>query len=132
MRTFFVPTNYVSSEALQNVIDDAKEFRFRVDEKEEVLMRINWLERLAKVQQDLSDVQTKEEVEQLKRSISSCQTSPPEGKGRIVETLLENNKWNGLASLDRMIAHLDKAITNEEQQQEEAKTQFSLRMVRFN
>ncbi|MEK4406167.1 hypothetical protein MKZ26_17575 [Sporosarcina sp. FSL K6-6792] len=95
-------------------------------------MRINWLERLAKVQQDLSDVQTKEEVEQLKRSISSCQTSPPEGKGRIVETLLENNKWNGLASLDRMIAHLDKAITNEEQQQEEAKTQFSLRMVRFN
>lgn len=50
MRTFFVPTNNVSSEALQNVIDDAKEFHFRVNEKEEVLVRINWLAPLARVQ----------------------------------------------------------------------------------
>lgn len=222
----------IDAEIIDAIIDDAKGFRLLLDEKEEVLMRIDWLERLDKVQQNLSNVQTIEEAQRLNRLISSCQTSPlknhlitkldelalslpsdeiqsvkmtdaealmekaienagnsfinlgtagrnfiitdvlkrfgkkatiktvqkhtkeleqrvevimainesdklikqldslpiplfhtlsAERKGRIAETLLENNNWNGLASLDRMIAHLDKAITNEEQQQEEAK-----------
>jgi len=53
--------------------------------------------------------------------IPSFNALPTERNGRIAETLIENNKWNGLASLDRMIAHLDKAITKEEQQLEEDK-----------
>lgn len=46
---------------------------------------------------------------------------PIERKGKIVETLLEKNTWNGLASLDRMIAQLNKTLTKEEQEQEEAR-----------
>lgn len=221
----------IDREVLQTITDDAKGFRLLVDEKEEVIMRIGWLECLDTVQQGLGDVQTKEEAQKLLKLIASCQTSPlknqlttelnqltqslpqetetvqmtdaealmekaiegagnafinlgkagrdsviadvlkqtgkkatmeavqehtkalerrvealtaikesselikqldslpipsfhalpAERKGRIAESLLENNKWNGLASLDRMIAHLDKAITNEEQQQEEAR-----------
>lgn len=66
----------VDSEALQPIIEDAKGFRLLQDEKEEVLMRIDWLQRLYKVQQRLSDLQTIEEAEENKRLISPCQTSP--------------------------------------------------------
>lgn len=66
--------------------------------------------------------ESKELIKQLDNlPIPSFHALSTERKGRIAETLLENSKWNGSASLDRMIAHLDKGITNEEQQLEEAK-----------
>jgi len=70
----------------------------------------------------LTDIkESKELIKQLDRlPIPSFHALPAERKGRIAETLLENNKWIGIASLDRMIAHLDKAITNEEKQLKEA------------
>ena len=222
----------IDIEALHAIIEDTKGFRLLIGEKEEVLIRTSWLERLKQVQQELVDVQTKGDAQKLMGLISTCQTSPlksqlvsqldqlskslpskesesvqitdaeilmekaveeagdtfinlgtagrasvitdvlkqfgekstveavqkhttaleqrvealtstteanelikqldslpipffdalpAERKARIAETLIENNKWSGLASLNRMIAHLDKAITNEEQQREESK-----------
>lgn len=221
----------IDKDALQVIMDDAKGFRLLFGEKDEVMMRIGWLERLDKVQQEMGSLQTREEAQQLSRLIASCQTSPlknhlitkldslvetlpseqvedvqmtaaevlmekaveeagdtfinlgkagrdsviadileqfgknaaieavrehtialeqrvealtattdgdefikqlgslplpsfhalpADRKGRIAENLLEKGKWNGVASLDRMIVHLDKAITNEEQRLEEA------------
>lgn len=66
----------IAREVLNTIEDDAKGLRLFVDEKEEVLMRIDWLERLDEVQQELDDVQTKEEAQKLLRLIAPCQTSP--------------------------------------------------------
>lgn len=66
----------IDEESLQLILHDAKGLRFSVGEKEEVLMRIVWLKRLEQVQQNLIDVQTKEEAQKQMGIISSCQTSP--------------------------------------------------------
>lgn len=66
----------IDEKSLQLIIQDAKGLRFSVGEKEEVLMRIDWLKRLEQVQENLGDVQTKEEAQKQMRLILSCQTSP--------------------------------------------------------
>ncbi|MFD0942924.1 hypothetical protein [Savagea faecisuis] len=81
----------IDREVLNTIEDDAKELRLLVDEKEEVLMRIDWLERLDKVQQGLEDVQTKEEAQKLLRLIAPCQTSPLKNELKLeLETLVES------------------------------------------
>jgi len=85
-----------------------------------VLEHTNTLEQRVEALTDIKESQ--ELLNQLESlPIPSFHALPAVRKGRIAESLLENNNWNGLALLNRMIAHLDKAITNEEQQQEEAK-----------
>lgn len=94
----------------QATIEAVQEHSKALEERVEALTAIN---------------ESKELIEQLDiLPLTSFHALPAERRGRIAEDLLENNKWIGLASLDRMIAHLDRAITNEEQQQEEAKNKI--------
>ncbi|TRM10709.1 hypothetical protein FH966_02690 [Lentibacillus cibarius] len=70
----------------------------------------------------LSDVNDQNEViaslEQLPlKSFAGLKT---DRKVVIANRLIESNKWNGLAAMDRQIAQLDRAITKEEKEKEEA------------
>lgn len=66
----------INADALQAITEDTSKMVIRWDEKEELLLRINWLNRLHKVQQEINDVTTYEHVKKLRSHISSCQTSP--------------------------------------------------------
>lgn len=46
---------------------------------------------------------------------------PPERQAMIAERLLETNKWNGLATLERMIVQWNRFLTNEERKLKIAK-----------
>lgn len=66
----------IDVEALQSIIDDTSKMMIRWGEKNELLLRINWLERLLKVQQEINNVTTYKQADELRIYISSCQTSP--------------------------------------------------------
>lgn len=81
----------IDKESLQAIKEGVKNLLLLFDEKEELLLRINWLGRLYKVQQELEDVQTKEEAQKLLRHISPCQTSPLKKQLTTeLETLVES------------------------------------------
>lgn len=66
----------IDADVLQSITDDTSKMVFRWDEKEELLLRINWLNRLSKVQEEIGDVATYDQAKKLRGHISSCQTSP--------------------------------------------------------
>lgn len=103
----------IDEETLLQLIHDSKEFRFLVEEKEEILMRIDWLKRLGQVQQSLSDVQTKEEAQKQMRLISSCQTSPLKNQlttqlDHLIQSLSSESNETIQASEDEKL--MEKAI----------------------
>lgn len=77
----------VDQELLESIINDTKAFRFLKNDKDEINMRISWLERLDNVQRELANVQTKAQVEKLMKLMSVCQTSPL--KSRLIIQLEE-------------------------------------------
>lgn len=66
----------IDLDVLQAIIEDTSQMVFRWDEKEELLLRINWLNRLYKVQQEIDEVTTHDRAKELHSHISTCQTSP--------------------------------------------------------
>lgn len=66
----------IDLDVLQAIIEDTSQMVFRWDEKEELLLRINWLNRLYKVQQEIYEVTTHDRAKELHSHISPCQTSP--------------------------------------------------------
>lgn len=66
----------IDTAVLQSIIEDTSKMMIQLDEKEELLLRINWLERLLKVEQEIDDVETYDQANELHRYIFNCQTSP--------------------------------------------------------
>ncbi|MEC2071343.1 hypothetical protein [Alkalihalophilus marmarensis] len=54
----------------------ASEFKVSTEFKEEILMRIDWLERLYKAKEEIGSIDTLEKAKQLRRLISPVQTCP--------------------------------------------------------
>lgn len=66
----------IDTAVLQSIIEDTSKMMIQLDEKEELLLRINWLERLLKVEQEIDGVKTHRQANELHRYIFNCQTSP--------------------------------------------------------
>lgn len=66
----------IDTAVLQSIIEDTSKMMIQLDEKEELFLRINWLERLLKVEQEIDDVETYDQANELHRYIFNCQTSP--------------------------------------------------------
>ncbi|WLV24387.1 hypothetical protein QR721_12195 [Aciduricibacillus chroicocephali] len=62
--------------AIAKIRENTRKLQVLVNEKEELYLRINWLERLYKVEEEIENVQTKGEVEMLQQIISDVQTCP--------------------------------------------------------
>lgn len=63
-------------EELDTIICLAEQLQFAHEEKEEVITRINWLQRLYKAKVDIRSVDTNEKLKQLRNLISPVQTCP--------------------------------------------------------
>lgn len=51
-------------------------FQILLDEKEELMLRIDWLHRLYRIKEEVNQVHTIEKVKELRRTLSSVQTCP--------------------------------------------------------
>ena len=70
----------VNLSALADIQKDAQNFRVFYEEKEEIELRITWLERLYKTKAKIAELKAREEAEDLLRLISSVQTCPLKGE----------------------------------------------------
>lgn len=75
----------IDKEELNAIQQENDNFRVSIDEKEEVMLRIDWLRRLYEVKEVIQSVETKEHAEQLRRKITSVQTCPL--KNELMATL---------------------------------------------
>ncbi len=75
----------IDKKELNAIQQESDSFRVSIEEKEEVLLRIDWLHRLYEVNEAIQSVDTKETVEQLRRKITSVQTCPL--KNELMATL---------------------------------------------
>lgn len=66
----------IDKEELNAIQQESDSFRVSIEEKEEVLLRIDWLRRLYEVKEAIQSVETKEHAEQLRTKIASVQTCP--------------------------------------------------------
>lgn len=55
----------IDLDVLQAIIEYTSQMVFRWDEKEELLLRINWLNRLYKVEQEIDEVTTYDQAKEL-------------------------------------------------------------------
>lgn len=97
--------------ALAEIQEDVQNFRVRYEEKEEIELRIDWLERLYKAKGQIAELKLKEEAEDLLRFISSVQTCPLKGE---LEKLLQEVKATLPASESTVTpeeAMMERAIT---------------------
>lgn len=73
-------TLLVNNEELDCIMKEIGDLRFGVDEKEELILRIEWLRRLYEVNNAIRSVETKELAESLRAKISTVQTCPLKNK----------------------------------------------------
>lgn len=66
----------VNKEELQSISELANSFQTSMDEKEEILLRIDWLNRLYRVKEEVTEIDTNEKAKQLRRLLSPVQTCP--------------------------------------------------------
>lgn len=66
----------IDKSVLASVLKETNSFRVESDEKEELLLRIDWLHRLFEVKEAIQTVDSKESAEQLRSRIASVQTCP--------------------------------------------------------
>lgn len=66
----------IDKEELNAIQQENDNFRASIEEKEEVMLRIDWLRRLYEVKEAIQSVETKEHAEQLRTKIASVQTCP--------------------------------------------------------
>jgi len=66
----------VDDKRLDTIICLAEQFQYASDEKEEVLTRITWLQRLYKAKAEINTVDSKEQLKQLRNLIIPVQTCP--------------------------------------------------------
>lgn len=66
----------VNKEELQLISELANSFQTSIDEKEEILLRIDWLNRLYRVKEEVTEIYTNEKAKQLRRLLSPVQTCP--------------------------------------------------------
>ncbi|KAB7706671.1 hypothetical protein F9802_10790 [Bacillus aerolatus] len=91
----------------------AGSFKMALEEKEEVIIRIDWLRRLYEAKEAISSVDTKEEADYLRRLIASVQTCPM--KNELVEKIdsLEQSLPSGMQAPVELSRHqklMEKAI----------------------
>lgn len=70
----------INRDELVSIKQAAEGFRMALEEKEEVALRLEWLDRLYEVKDIIPMVTSKESAEKLLRKISSAQTSPMKNK----------------------------------------------------
>lgn len=75
----------IDKEELNRIKQETDSFRVYLDDKAEVLLRIDWLQRLYKVKENLPSVDSKEAAERLRKTIASVQTCPL--KNELMATL---------------------------------------------
>lgn len=78
--------NRAELEAINNM---AKEFQTITDEKDEVLLRIDWLHRLYQTKEEIGFVDTKEKAKYLSRLLAHVQTCPLKKQLMVELDLLE-------------------------------------------
>lgn len=66
----------MDNEELASIHQATDSFKVAIDDKEEVLLRIDWLRRLYEVKEVIQSVDTKEYAERLRTMIASVQTCP--------------------------------------------------------
>jgi hypothetical protein len=66
----------IDKKELNAIQQESDSFRVSIEEKEEVMLRIDWLRRLYEVKEAIQSVETKEHAEQLRTKIASVQTCP--------------------------------------------------------
>lgn len=66
----------VNKKELEDIYNKTQGFQLAIEEKEEVLLRLDWLNRLYKAKEEIKSVETKEKAKQLHRLISPVQTCP--------------------------------------------------------
>ncbi|MDV2886367.1 hypothetical protein RYX45_14350 [Alkalihalophilus pseudofirmus] len=81
----------VKNTELESIRILAMEFRVSTEYKEEVLTRINWLQRLYKAKEEIGSIDTLEKVKQLRKLISPVQTCPMKQQLMTLITELEQS-----------------------------------------
>ncbi|MCM3761016.1 hypothetical protein M3212_09490 [Alkalihalobacillus oceani] len=105
---------------LEMIQSKAEEFQIAVEEKEEILLRIDWLHRLYEAKEQLEKVDTKEKAKQLRRSISGVQTCPLKkqlmNEIKTIEASLPSEKKSEPSmeekTMERAIQHAGKDFIN--------------------
>lgn len=97
-------------EAINHMVEG---FQIAIDEKEEILLRIDWLHRLYKVKEEIEFVDTKEKVYALQTVIATVQTCPMKNELMAELNSLEQSLPSGVEDSEMLSSEqllMEKAI----------------------
>lgn len=81
----------MNRDELNSILSETEVFQLPKDEKEELNLRFDWLDRLYHVKENIETIKTRNDAEKFRRSLSSVQTCPMKSELMSELTLIEES-----------------------------------------